>query len=187
MGALRSVTRAFALADNASRTPGDVLTRVNRYQLALAEHELFTVIYAIVDPRHGRVCWASGGHPPPLLRAANGETRFLEGGGAVLGGWDTHYADAEDRVRPSDTLILYSDGLVERRGESLDTGLQRLSDAAAAGPDQPSALCAHVLGTMLPAAIAVRDDVTAMVVRVREEAIHEVVGDDAWAAAAAHR
>jgi serine phosphatase RsbU (regulator of sigma subunit) len=185
MGHLRSVTRAFALADNATRSPGEVLTRLNRYQLALAEQELFTVIYAIVDVRRGRLCWASGGHPPPLLRAASGATRFLEGGGAVMGVWDTAYPDVEDAVGPSDTLIFYSDGLVERRGESLDTGLQRLSQAAAAGPDQPSALCAHVLGTMLPAAMAVRDDVTAMVVRVREDALHAVVGDEAWAAAAA--
>jgi serine phosphatase RsbU (regulator of sigma subunit) len=187
MGHLRSVTRAFALADNATWSPGEVLTRLNRHQLVLAEQELFTVIYAIVDPRHRRVCWASGGHPPPLLRSASGETRFLEGGGAVMGGWDSIYADAEDTVGPMDTLILYSDGLVERRGESLDTGLQRLSEAAAAGPDQPSALCTHVLGTLLPAAMAVRDDVTALVLRVREEALHAVVGDDAWAAAAAHR
>jgi hypothetical protein len=186
MGHLRSVTRAFALADNATWSPGEVLTRLNRYQLALAEQELFTVIYAIVDPRHGRVCWASGGHPPPLLRGADGATRFLEGGGAVMGVWDALYADAEDTVRPSDTLIFYSDGLVERRGESLDIGLQRLSAAAAAGPDQPSALCAHVLGTMLPAALAVGDDVTALVLRIGDEAIHAVVSDEPWTAAAAH-
>ena len=67
-----------------------------------------------------------------------------------MGVWDTQYADAADTVAPSDTLIFYSDGLVERRGESLDMGLQRLSEAAAAGPDEASALCAHVLGTMLP-------------------------------------
>lgn len=187
MGHLRSVLRAFALADDASRGPGDVLTRLNRYQLALADQELFTVIYAIIDPRRGRVRWASGGHPPPLLRTANGETRFLEGGGAVMGVWDTLYSDAEDTVCPSDTLIFYSDGLVERRGESLDMGLQRLSEAAAAGPDQPSALCDHVLGTMLPAAIAVLDDVTAMVVRIRDDALHAVAVDGSWAAAAAHR
>jgi serine phosphatase RsbU (regulator of sigma subunit) len=101
--------------------------------------------------------------------------------------WDTLYADAEDTVGPNDTLIFYSDGLVERRGESLDTGLERLSQAAAAGPDRPSALCTHVLGKMLPATIAVHDDVTAMVVRIREEALHAVVGDEAWAAAGGYR
>ncbi len=185
MGHLRSVTRAFALADSATRSPGEVLTRLNRHQLALGEQELFTVIYAVFDPYRSRLCWASGGHPPPLLRTGNGETRFLQGGGAVMGVWDALYADAEDTVRPNDTLIFYSDGLVERRGESLDTGLQRLSDAAAAGPEQASALCAHVLSTMLPAAMAVGDDVTAMVVRVREEALHAVAGDGPRPAAVA--
>jgi serine phosphatase RsbU (regulator of sigma subunit) len=187
MGHLRSVTRAFALGDNATRSPGEVLTRLNRYQLALAEQEMFTVIYAIVDPRRGRVSWASGGHPPPLVRSADGATRYLEGGGAVMGVWDVVYGDGEDTVGPSDTLILYSDGLVERPGEPLDTGLERLSAAAAGGPDQPSALCEHVLGTMLPAALAVRDDVTAMVVRVRDDTLHALVGEGAWPAAAAQR
>jgi hypothetical protein len=187
MGHLRSVTRAFALGDNATRSPGEVLTRLNRYQLTLAEQEMFTVIYAIVDPRRGRVSWASGGHPPPLVRSADGATRYLEGGGAVMGVWDVVYGDGEDTVGPSDTLILYSDGLVERPGEPLDTGLERLSAAAAGGPDQPSALCEHVLGTMLPAALAVRDDVTAMVVRVRDDTLHALVGEGAWPAAAAQR
>jgi hypothetical protein len=185
MGHLRSVTRAFALADEASHTPGEVLTRLNRYQLALAEQEMFTVIYAIVDPAHGRVSWASGGHPPPLLRTAAGETRLLSGGGPVMGVWDAVYTDAEETVALSDTLVFYSDGLVERPGESLDAGLERLSAAVAGGPEQPSALCAHVMGTMLPAALAVRDDVTAMVLRVGEDALRAVVSDGAVAAATA--
>jgi serine phosphatase RsbU (regulator of sigma subunit) len=187
MGHLRSVTRAFALAETVSRSPGEVLTRLNRHQLALGEQELFTIIYAIVDPRRGRVRWATGGHPPPLVRTADGATRFLEGGGPVMGAWDVLYGDVEDTVAPSDTLLFYSDGLVERPGESLDIGLQRLSAAATAGPDEPSELCAHVLGTMLPETLAVRDDVTAVVVRIRNDALHAVIGDDARPAAAAHR
>jgi serine phosphatase RsbU (regulator of sigma subunit) len=186
MGHLRSVTRAFALADNAGHTPGEVLTRLNRHQLALAEQEMFTVIYAIVDPLRGRLSWSSGGHPPPLLRGADGAIRFLEGGGgAVMGVWDAEYTDAEEQVGLSDTLVFYSDGLVERRGESLDVGLQRLSAAVAAGPDQPSALCRHLLGAMLPAALAMPDDVTAMVVRIRDDAPQAVVPDAGLAVAGA--
>ena len=49
MGQLRSVTRAFALADEATRSPGEVLTRLNSYRIALDEQHLFTVLYAIVD------------------------------------------------------------------------------------------------------------------------------------------
>lgn len=169
MGQLRSVTRAFALADEGTRLPGDVLTRLNRYQLALTERELFTVIYAIVDPIRGSVCWAAGGHPPPLLRTATGQTRFLEGGGALMGMSDVVYQDAEEHVSLNDTLLFYSDGLVERRGESLDEGLRRLSTAAAGGPEPPTALCRHVLGCMLSSAQTLRDDVTAVLVRIGDD------------------
>ena len=55
MGQLRSVTRAFALADDGFRSPGEMLTRLNRHQLALGQTELFTVVYAIVDAPGGLV------------------------------------------------------------------------------------------------------------------------------------
>ena len=74
MGQLRSVTRAFALADDGSCTPGEMLTRLNRHQLALGQTELFTVVYAIIDPAEGTISWASAGHPPPLVRSAEGWT-----------------------------------------------------------------------------------------------------------------
>jgi hypothetical protein len=170
MGQLRSVTRAFALADAASATPGEVLTRLNRYQRALAEQTLFTVIYAIVDPDGGTVCWASAGHPPPLLRTAGCETRVLEGAGPMIGITDRIYEDIEEAVCPGDSLILYSDGLVERRGEPLDVGLARLATAAACGPEQPFALCEHVLGTMVSSTSEQHDDVTAFLVRIGNHA-----------------
>jgi serine phosphatase RsbU (regulator of sigma subunit) len=170
MGQLRSVTRAFALADGASRTPGEVLTRLNRYERASGEGKLFSVVYAIVDPAHGRVRWASAGHPPPLLRTGSGEARLLSGAGPLIGVADDEYADAEAGVSRSDTLILYSDGLVERRGEALDAGMERLSCAAASGPDQPSSLCAHLLGSMLAPGQKPQDDVTAILVRIRGDA-----------------
>jgi hypothetical protein len=167
MGQLRSVTRAFALADDAGSTPADVLTRLNRYQRALVKPELFTVIYAIVDPKRRTMCWACAGHPPPLLRSGSGHAQFLEGGGALVGMAETVYENVEQALRPSDTLILYSDGLVERRGESVDIGLNRLAGAVARGPDEPSRLCEHVLGEMLSPTPSVHDDVTAMVVQIR--------------------
>jgi serine phosphatase RsbU (regulator of sigma subunit) len=167
MGQLRSVTRAFALADGASSTPGEVLTRLNRYQRATGEGTLFSVVYAIVDPARGKVWWASGGHPPPLLRTATGQTRPLRGGGALIGVGDEDYADAEAGLLRSETLILYSDGLVERRGEALDAGVERLGVAASSGPDHPSALCEHLLESMLSPGHKADDDVTAILVKVR--------------------
>lgn len=170
MGQLRSVTRAFALADDGSATPSEVLTRLNRYLLALPEPEMFSIIYATIDPSRGKLTWASGGHPPPLLRSARGSARYLEGSGPVIGIADVEYEDLQATVRRSDSLILYSDGLVERRGELLDVGLTRLSSAAARGPAQPSDLCEHVLGEMLPIGQEHHDDVTLLIVTVRDPA-----------------
>src|SRR6185312_9469363 len=85
MGQLRSVTRAFALADDGFLTPAEMLTRLNRHQLALGQTELFTVVYAIIDPAEGTISWASAGHPPPLVRTAESWTAYLEGGEGLMG------------------------------------------------------------------------------------------------------
>jgi PAS domain S-box-containing protein len=165
MGQLRSVTRAYALADDGRRGPGDVLTQLGRYQLHHGENELFTVIYAIVDPANATVSWASAGHPPPLLRTATGEARYVEGGEALIGIEDFVYEQHRCALAAGDMLIIYTDGVVERRGESLDVGLDRLAAAAASGPDQPQALCDYILEHVLPEEQP-PDDVTAVIVKL---------------------
>jgi PAS domain S-box-containing protein len=165
MGQMRSVTRAYALADEQTRRPGEVLTRLNRYQLAVSEDQLFTVLYAVIDPAAASVTWANAGHLPPLLRPHSSAARYLSGGGYPIGIEDLEY---EDLVEPLDTggaLILYTDGLVERRGESLDAGFERLARAAAEGPGDPAELCTHLLERMLPSGQQLRDDVTVVVAR----------------------
>ena len=166
MGQLRSVTRAFALADEGARTPGQVLTFLNRHQLALEQDELFTVVYAVIDPASGTVSWANAGHPPTLLRRASGGTSFLEGGEGLTGIGEVIYEDLHLQVGSGDTLILYTDGLVERRGESLDDGLRRLEAAVLRGPSESEPLCRHVLQSVLPSQSELRDDVTAVVARI---------------------
>ena len=166
MGQLRSVTRAFALGEEGARSPGEVLTRLNRYQLALAEVEMFTVVYAIVDPGDPCISWASAGHPPPLLRSSDHSTRYLEGGNELMGMGDLVYETYTTAVAAGSCLILYSDGLVERRGESLDAGLDRFANAAGPGPDSAPELCRHLLASMLPDGAALHDDVTAILARV---------------------
>ena len=166
MGQLRSVTRAFALVDNGARTPGEVLTRLCRHQLALGQSELFTTIYAIIDPS-GTITWANAGHPPPLVLTATGETIYLEGRGGLMGlEEEIVYEDLRAPIGSGQTVILYSDGLVERRGESIDEGLDRLARAAGAGPDDVRALCDHILREVLPAEDELYDDVTAVLARV---------------------
>jgi serine phosphatase RsbU (regulator of sigma subunit) len=165
MGQLRSVTRAYALADDGRRLPGEVLTRLNSYQTQHGEGELFTVLYAVVDPHDASVTWASAGHLPPLLRLAGGESMYVEGVDSLMGIEQLEYTDIRRTLGPGGLLILYTDGLVERRGESLDDGFARLQQAAACGPEDPQQLCDHILARLLPDEGS-HDDVTAVVVKV---------------------
>jgi PAS domain S-box-containing protein len=166
MGQISSVTRAFALGDGQTRTPGEVLTRLNRHQLALGAEEMFTIMYAIIDPQEGTVSWANAGHPPPLLHRRSSECLYLEGGDGLMGLDDVAYADRHRLVGEGDTLIFYTDGLVERRREPLDAGLERLARAAVDGPDDPQALCAHLVAALVPPEQARSDDVTIVLARV---------------------
>jgi PAS domain S-box-containing protein len=166
MGQLRSVTRAFALADEGFRSPGEMLTRLNRHQLALGQTELFTVVYAIVDAPGGSVSWACAGHPPPLLRNGDRETQYLEGGEGLMGIEDVVYRDLRAPIGPGGILVFYTDGLIERRGESLDVGMRRLAAAVSAGDGDPSALCASVLESVRCDEGELDDDVTALFVRL---------------------
>jgi PAS domain S-box-containing protein len=166
MGQLQTLTRAFALADGGQRTPGDAITLLNRHQLALGDDHLFTIVYAIVDPAQGTIAWANGGHPPLLLRTASAECRYLEAANGLMGVEDHVYETFQARIGPSSTVVLYTDGLIERRGESLDAGLARLADAVRDGPDQPEPLRDHILARLLESPADRYDDVTAVVARL---------------------
>ena len=166
MGQLRSVTRAFALGDAGERGPGEVLMRLNRHHLADTEDHMFTVLYAIVDPSRRSLTWANAGHLPPLHRSQGRVAGYLHGGAYPIGVEDIEYAEYARRLEPGDALVLYTDGLVERRGETLDTGFERLAAAVREGPADPDALCRHVLDRVLPPEEQLHDDVTAVLVSV---------------------
>ena len=166
MGQLRSATRAFALGDDEPRAPGEVLTRLNRYLNTLGFADIFTILYAVIDPGAPSVRWASAGHPPPLLRRGDGTTCLLEGTAGVLGFEDAVYDDRSIALAVNDALILYTDGLIERRGETIDAGLQRLSQAVSVGPDDPERLCAHILESTA-SDTQLQDDVTAVVLKLQ--------------------
>lgn len=166
MGALRTLTRAFALAEGGHRAPGEALTLLNRHQLALGDEQLFTIVYAILDPERGTVSWANGGHPPPLLRTADRTCRYVEAGNGLMGVEDNVYETFQERIAPDTTMVLYTDGLIERRSESLDAGLERLADAASTGPDEPEALCDHIVARLAEPGTELFDDVTTVVARL---------------------
>ncbi|MEV7978647.1 SpoIIE family protein phosphatase [Streptomyces sp. NPDC086519] len=124
-----------------------------------------TLVLARYDPAERRLAWAQAGHPPPLL-VRGGKAHHLDRPvGMLLGACvDPVYESAEFQLEPGDRLLLYTDGLVERPGEDIDTGLDRLAAAAlAAGPASLDALLAAMLAGER------RDDVCVLDIRVPEE------------------
>ena len=183
MGQLRTLTRAFALGGEGHRTPGEALTLLNRHQLALGDEQLFTIVYAVIDPEHGTIEWANGGHPPPLLRGAGSSCTYLEGGNGLMGVEDVVYETHRQELGRGAALVLCTDGLIERRGESLDAGLDRLAAACAAGPEDPAALCEHIVARLIDPAGERYDDVTAVVARISgsvSTAVGALTGRPPW-------
>ncbi len=146
MGELRAALRAYAVAQPSS--PAAVVGSLNALVTSTHRAQMVaTLLYVVVSEDGSHVRFASAGHLPPLLMGADGETRFLE-----------HHHDpplgAEERIDFSEwegeldmgsTLLLYTDGLVERRGEAIDVGMERLREALGTGPADLEQLCSHVL------------------------------------------
>jgi anti-anti-sigma factor len=132
-----------------------------------------TLVYAVVDPSAREVRFAAAGHPPPLLVAPNGRARFLDGArGVPLDRALGHvYTDAVAPVPEGTTLVLYSDGAIERRGEALDVGMERLADAAAESARlAPEGLCTRLTEALLTG-VRRQDDVALIAARVRAPSI----------------
>jgi PAS domain S-box-containing protein len=172
MGQLRSAIRAYALQGEG---PAGLLDRVNAFLLQLAEDTMATALLACIDHRAGSVTLASAGHPPALLVGPDGDTRWLTGGrGVPIGALDDPgYREVHEELEPGSTLVLYTDGLVEQRGEDLHAGLDRLEASVLDGPRDLEALCDHVLrrADREPGS----DDVTLLVLRTLGAADDRVV------------
>lgn len=131
MGQLRSAVRSLALAREG---PAEALVGLDRFISTIAGRPLATVVYATFDRASGRLRFAAAGHPPPLLARADGTTEYLEDGRSPLLGVATGARpEGEVTLQPGDTLILYTDGLVERPDASIDAGLDALARQVAAG------------------------------------------------------
>lgn len=164
MAQVRVALRAHALQD---LSPASVLDGVHRLMTELPGPELATVTYLVLDPARSRLTYASTGNPPALLVSPEGAA-FLHG--AALGSpvgvlRDRRFAESEHELAPGTTLVLFTDGLVERREVSVGQGLDRLATKAAA----LEALRVDELADRLIDALvepgAVRDDVALVVVR----------------------
>ena len=163
VGRLRSALRAYALEGHDA---GRVVERLNRLLWTEAEEsQMATMLYVIVDPAEGVVRWVNAGHPPPLV-IADGAVRFLQGEASVPLGvlpFPT-YQEASAALEPGSTLLLYTDGLIERPGEHIDDGLAELAARVADAPEDPHALLDHLLDALVPAGGAA-DDVALLTLR----------------------
>ncbi|MGY1704352.1 SpoIIE family protein phosphatase [Geodermatophilus sp. SYSU D00697] len=149
MGQLRS---ALSTALLQGCGPAESLELLDRFAARLPGALASTAACLVVDAAAGTVCWARAGHPPALLVTPDG-ARLLDGAGAgaVLGApGRAPYTEAAAEVPTGATLLLYTDGLVERRGEVLDEGLDRVRTTAArhAAAD-PARLTARLLADVL--------------------------------------
>lgn len=128
MGQLRGAVSALAQ----SAGPALLLGRLDAFVETVPSAATATLAYVQLDPRTGALRYACAGHPPPLVVSPDGRTRFLwDGRSAPLGSLLGHErSDAVDRLDDGETLVLYTDGLVERRTASIDAGLERLAEAA---------------------------------------------------------
>jgi PAS domain S-box-containing protein len=164
VGRLRSALRAYALEGHA---PARVLEQLNRLIWTEAdEGQMATLLYVIVDPTENRVRWVNAGHPPPLLVGDNGVPHYLEGGHSVPLGV-LPFPDFEEistPMQPGASVVLYTDGLVERPGKHIDAGMNLLAGVVRDAPTNPEQLCDYVLHELVPHGGA-PDDVALLTLR----------------------
>ncbi|MFF7313699.1 SpoIIE family protein phosphatase [Streptomyces sp. NPDC008137] len=144
MSQLRTALRAYAVDGD---SPGRLLTRLHRFLHHLQPDLYATAVIARFHPDEPTLTWAAAGHPPPVLRLPDGTVRTLDAKpGAMLGiPLTQEIADHTEHVEPGSTLALYTDGLVERRAQGIDPGIERL--AAALGGFRSAELDADLEGS----------------------------------------
>jgi putative methionine-R-sulfoxide reductase with GAF domain len=166
MGRMRSALRAYALV---SDDPAAVLDLLDREAQHFEYGTMATVSYAVVDATREHITLSLAGHPPPMLAAPGRETVLMEAavrppvGFARAGRWSSNTVFE----LPSGAVVcFYTDGLVERRDETIDDGLERLREATT--PGQPEAVCVRVMAALVGTRRA-QDDIALLVVRREPE------------------
>lgn len=161
MAELRHAIRAYAVEGH---SPGGVLARADKLLDALLPGELATICLMMVDPMTGSCRMASAGHLPPLLVAADGG-RFVDHRAPLLGVRAGRPEDREFVLPPGSTLVLYTDGLVERRGADIDDGLQALAACATEVDDDLDRYCERLVVDLV--APEMHDDIAVVALRRR--------------------
>ena len=161
MGQLRSACRALLLQDASA---GAVLAAMDRFAAFVPDAECATVFCGVLDPTTGELRYSSAGHPPGIVVHPDGRTDLLDGARSLPLAVRDHTVRTEASyvLPPRSTLLLYTDGLVERRGRAITEGIAAAGAAvgagAGAGPDSLEDLAAQVMADLAPAS-GYEDDV----------------------------
>jgi serine phosphatase RsbU (regulator of sigma subunit) len=150
MGQVRSAARALAPAHQ----PAELLAALDQFVCTTISEPLATAVVAVIDPARQTLRYCQAGHPPPLLRQPDGSVTVLdEAGGLLLGLATSDRPESEMTFDPGSCLVLYTDGLVERRDDpSVETGIARLAGQLAGPlPPDPAELCRRLVREGQPA------------------------------------
>uniref|UniRef100_A0A5Q5CAD6 histidine kinase n=1 Tax=Mycobacterium sp. (strain JLS) TaxID=164757 RepID=A0A5Q5CAD6_MYCSJ len=164
MGQLRSACRALLL-DQPS--PGAALAGLDRFAARLPGARCTTVWCAVLSPETGELVYSSAGHPPPILVGPDDGHRVLDDarGFALALRPDQERPEARVTLSARTTLLLYTDGLVERRRASLETGIGRAADLVADGRSDALDAVADQLMSRLAPDGGYQDDVALLLYR----------------------
>ena len=166
MAQLRNAKRAFVSEDP---SPAEVMGRLNRFLCRLDHQHYATVVFGVLDLADGRCRWASAGHPAPAVFGPHRPAELLDGTdrhGPLLGLRATAtYPEVQRGLQAGEGLLLYTDGLVERRGEHIDDGLSALVAALDDLAAQPTPHLCDRLMDAVAGGHEGRDDVCQLLIR----------------------
>jgi serine phosphatase RsbU (regulator of sigma subunit) len=162
MAEIRTMIRAYAILDP---DPAEVLTKVDTFFDAAGLSQLVTVLYLLLEPDSGVVHVASAGHLPPLHLTGLAADPVPVPAGTPFGVPDPARSSVSVTIEPAAALVAFTDGLVERRGEDIDVGLERVREAVGgAAPLNAAGLVQRVLDAV-DSSGGHDDDVTVLVLR----------------------
>ncbi|GAA2267261.1 SpoIIE family protein phosphatase [Streptomyces amakusaensis] len=143
MGQLRTAVRAYARLD---LPPHEVLQLLDGLAAEIDASQIATCVYAVHDPNEGRLVYASAGHLPILVRDEDGTVRrAADPTGPPLGTGGWLHSSGSIALPPGSSAVLYTDGLVERRGEDIDEGVASLERALSGADGTPQVVCDRLI------------------------------------------
>jgi PAS domain S-box-containing protein len=162
MGQLRAAVRAYARLD---LPPADLLESLDGLVREIDEDQIVTCIYAVFDPSDRMLRFANAGHLPPIVAVPGGECRIVDGEeNPPLGVGPFNLRQHSVRLESNARVVLYTDGLVERRGEDLGLGIDTLAKHVAGLTGPVDGVPEELVAAMLPD--GPDDDVAILVARV---------------------